>query len=155
MPSPYSGSGRPSSAFVTNSGMSFSGYWFGPYVLLPRVTQTGRPYVRWNANASRSPAAFDAEYGLDGCSGHSSVAEPSATSPYTSSVETCTTLRTPRSSAVCMRRYVPVTSVSRNASGSWIERSTCVSAAKFTIASQPSSADASVCRVGDVAAHEA
>ena len=33
-----------------------------------------------------------------------------------------------------------MTSVERNASGSTIERSTCVSAAKFTIESQPESA---------------
>ena len=30
IPSPYMGSGSPASAFVTNSGISFSGCWNGP-----------------------------------------------------------------------------------------------------------------------------
>ena len=30
IPSPYIGSGSPASALVTNSGMSFSGCWYGP-----------------------------------------------------------------------------------------------------------------------------
>ena len=34
---------RPSSAFVTNSGTSFSGYWFGPYVFAPRVIEALTP----------------------------------------------------------------------------------------------------------------
>jgi hypothetical protein len=29
-----------------NLGMSFSGNWFGPYTLLPRVLMTGNPYER-------------------------------------------------------------------------------------------------------------
>ena len=39
-----------------------------------------------------SPPAFEAEYGLDGRIGDSSVqaGAPTGTSPYTSSVETCT-----------------------------------------------------------------
>ena len=58
------------------------------------------------------------------------------------------------SSSVC----VPRMSVRRNASGSAIERSTCVSAAKFTIASTPpapSIAASTAVAVADVAAHEA
>ena len=38
---PYNGRGCSSSAFVINSGMNFSGYWLGPWVLLPRVMSTG------------------------------------------------------------------------------------------------------------------
>ena len=32
-------------AFVTNSGMSFSGWWYGPYVFEPRVTTASTPWV--------------------------------------------------------------------------------------------------------------
>ena len=32
-------------AFVTNSGMSFSGWWYGPYVFDPRVTTASMPWV--------------------------------------------------------------------------------------------------------------
>ena len=49
------------------------------------------PNVRTYAGTSRSPAAFAALYGLDGRSGSVSVEEPPASrSPYTSSVDTCT-----------------------------------------------------------------
>jgi len=47
MPSPYSGSALSSSAFVTKSGISFSGWWYGPYVFAPRVITTSSPYVTW------------------------------------------------------------------------------------------------------------
>ena len=43
MPSPYSGTFRPSSRFVTNSGMTFSGYWYGPKLFDDRVMSTGTP----------------------------------------------------------------------------------------------------------------
>ena len=52
---------RPSSAFVTKSGMIFSGYWFGPYVFEPRVIVASTPYVRTYASTWRSPPAFEAE----------------------------------------------------------------------------------------------
>ncbi len=41
-PSPYSGTFRPSSRLVTNSGMTFSGYWYGPKLFDDRVTMSGR-----------------------------------------------------------------------------------------------------------------
>ncbi len=44
-PSPYIGSGRSSIAFVRNSGISFSGWWYGPYVFEPRVTTASTPCV--------------------------------------------------------------------------------------------------------------
>src|SRR5437899_2291903 len=44
-PSPYRGRGSSSSALVMNSGMSFSGWWYGPYVFEPRVTTASTPWV--------------------------------------------------------------------------------------------------------------
>ncbi len=44
-PSPYSGSGWSSMALVMNSGMSFSGWWYGPYVFEPRVMTASSPWV--------------------------------------------------------------------------------------------------------------
>ena len=46
---------------VTNRGMSFSGYWRGPYWFEDRVTITGRSVEAWWERAIRSLAAFDAE----------------------------------------------------------------------------------------------
>ena len=67
---------------MTKSGTSFSGYWFGPYVFAPRVMHASMPNVRTYASTCRSPPAFEAEYGLDGLSGSSSVDRaPSGTSP--------------------------------------------------------------------------
>jgi len=34
-----------SRAFVTKSGITFSGYWYGPKLLEARVMTTGRRYV--------------------------------------------------------------------------------------------------------------
>src|ERR671937_983346 len=145
-PSPYSGSGSPSSAFVTNSGSTFSGYWLGPYVFEPRVIDAFTANVRTVASTCRSPPAFEALYGLDGMSVSSSFEdEPGSTSPYTSSVDTCT-YRAPTADACWRRTYVPRTSVSMNSAAPKIERSTWVSAAKLTIASQPSAAVATASR---------
>ena len=44
-PSPYIGNGRSSIALVMNSGTSFSGCWYGPYVFEPRVMTASRPWV--------------------------------------------------------------------------------------------------------------
>ena len=90
----------------------------------------------------RSPAAFATLYGLEGLIGSVSAAEPPpARSPYTSSVETWTKrapVRRTSSSSTC----VPKNSVRPKSVAPRIERSTCVSAAKLTIASQPSAASA-------------
>jgi hypothetical protein len=40
-PSPYSGTFLPSSRLVTNSGIIFSGKWYGPKLLVVRVTVMG------------------------------------------------------------------------------------------------------------------
>ena len=40
---PVYGSASSSSALVTNSGMSFSGYWYGPYLFEQRVITSGSP----------------------------------------------------------------------------------------------------------------
>jgi len=45
---------------VTKSGIIFSGYWFGPYVLEPRVITASTPYVRTWARTRRSPPALEA-----------------------------------------------------------------------------------------------
>jgi hypothetical protein len=44
-----------------NLGMSFSGNWFGPYTLLPRVVMTGNPYERPYAITNISAPALVAE----------------------------------------------------------------------------------------------
>jgi hypothetical protein len=44
-----------------NLGMSFSGNWFGPYTLLPRVVMTGNPYERPYAITGISAPALVAE----------------------------------------------------------------------------------------------
>jgi hypothetical protein len=44
-----------------NLGMSFSGNWFGPYSLLPRVVMTGNPYERPYAITSISAPALVAK----------------------------------------------------------------------------------------------
>ena len=108
--------------------------------------------MRTYANTCSSPPAFDAEYGLDARSGASSVhaAAPSGMSPYTSSVDTCTK-RLPWWRAWSSSTCVPSTSVRMNSAGPRIERSTCVSAAKLTIASTPFAAARDRFRVGDVA----
>ena len=36
----------PASALVVISGISFSGYWYGPYVFEPRVIEALTPNVR-------------------------------------------------------------------------------------------------------------
>ena len=37
---------EPVEGVVTKSGMTFAGYWFGPYVFAPRVMHASTPYVR-------------------------------------------------------------------------------------------------------------
>ena len=71
-------------------------------------------------------------------------------SPYTSSVETCTS-RMPACRAWSSSTWVPSTSVTMNSAGPRIERSTCDSAAKLTIASQPAAACCDRLGIGDVA----
>ena len=60
-PSPYSGTGWSSIRFVVNSGMTFSGNWYGPKLFVQRVTVTGSPYVEKYERAMRSEPALDAE----------------------------------------------------------------------------------------------
>ena len=91
-----------------------------------------------------SALAFEAEYGLCGDSGVSSRKNASGSSrgsePYTSSVETCRYIWSPKSPhpsshaafAVLRSATVPITLVSAKAPGSSMERSTWLSAAKFT-----------------------
>src|SRR2546422_2344136 len=115
--------------------MNFSGYWLGPKVLLPRVIMTGNRKVVKELKASRSPAALLAEYGLRGAKGSVSADRPRGIWPYTSSVLTWTNRLMPIARAVSRSTAVPTTSVFTNPSGSRMERSTCVSAARLTIAS--------------------
>ncbi len=51
-----------------NLGMSFSGNWFGPYTLLPRVVMTGNPYERLYAITSIFALALVAKLGFVGSS---------------------------------------------------------------------------------------
>ena len=60
-----------------------------------------------------------------------------------------------RAGTASSRTWTPMTPVTRNASGSRIERSTCDSAAKLTTASVSATSGADDVRVGDVAADEA
>ena len=55
-----------------NSGIAFSGYWYGPKLFVHRVTMTGEPYVWWYESAIKSQPALEAEYGERGSSGSSS-----------------------------------------------------------------------------------
>ena len=68
-PLPCTVHGAPASICVINSGMSFSGNWRGPYVLLPRVMMMGTPYALPYARTYSSAAALLAEYGLLGFRG--------------------------------------------------------------------------------------
>jgi len=63
------------------SGISFSGWWNGPYVFEPRVTTTSIPKVTWYEQARRSPAALAAAYGERGRSGASSAEAPVSREP--------------------------------------------------------------------------
>src|SRR5438477_66895 len=101
-----------------------------------------------------SPPALLAEYGLRGASGSLSRERPSGTLPYTSSVLTSRKTSCPCLRAASHRTAVPRTSVSMNAKGSSSERSTCVSAAKFTIASTCCASDSAfVIRRIDIGGH--
>ena len=129
---------------MTNSGMTFSGYWNGPKLFDDLVTITGWPYVVKYDRAIRSEPAFDAEYGERGSSGSPSCDEPASTDPYTSSVPMCTTRSISSRRAVSMRMFVPKQLVLMKSSGPAIDRSTWLSAAKWTTASCPAIASSSV-----------
>ena len=126
-----------------NSGRAFSGYWYGPKLFVQRVTVTGTPWVEKYDSAMRSDPAFDAEYGDRGSSGSASVELPSSTEPYTSSVPMCTTRPTSSRRAVSITMFVPKQFVVTKSSAPAIERSTWLSAAKCTTASQPRMASSS------------
>jgi len=79
----------------------------------------------------RSPPALAAAYGELGASGASSDHEPRATLPYTSSVETWTTRRTPASRHACSRTWTPTTLAATKSGAPTMDRSTWVSAAKL------------------------
>ena len=64
-----------------NSGMSFSGWWYGPYVFEPRVTTASTPWVTTYDRTSSSPAALAAAYGERGASGSVSTERPVSTEP--------------------------------------------------------------------------
>src|SRR3954447_2543800 len=129
---------------VVKSGIAFSGYWYGPKLFVQRVTVTGRPYVWWYDSAIRSEPAFDAEYGDRGSNGSSSFEEPTSTDPYTSSVPMWITRPISRRRAVSITMLVPKQFVLMKSSGPAIERSTWLSAAKWTTASWPRIASSSV-----------
>src|SRR6478735_8484200 len=117
--------------------MAFSGYWYGPKLLVQRVTMTGAPYVWWYERAIRSDPAFDAEYGERGSRGSDSFDEPTSTEPYTSSVPMCSTRPISSRRAVSITMLVPKQFVLMKSSDPTIERSTWLSAAKCTTASWP------------------
>src|SRR3989344_6887514 len=86
-PSPCTGIFFFSKKFEMTSGINFSGYCNGPKLFEPRIITAGKLWLRIYDLMSKSAAALEAAYGLDGLSGDSSVETPSKTSPYTSSVE--------------------------------------------------------------------
>ena len=98
----------------------------------------------WYESAIRSEPAFEAEYGERGSSGSVSFDEPTSTEPYTSSVPMCTTRPISSRRAVSMTMFVPKQFVLMKSSGPAIERSTWLSAAKWTTASWPAIASSSV-----------
>src|SRR3954464_15899085 len=109
---------------VTNSGMTFSGYWYGPKLLDDRVTSTGSPYVLRYESAMRSDPAFDAEYGERGSTESGSANEASGMEPWASSVEMCRNRSTPTSRATSHITLVPSQLVWTNSSGEAIDQST-------------------------------
>ncbi|OLB79233.1 MAG: hypothetical protein AUI14_10915 [Actinobacteria bacterium 13_2_20CM_2_71_6] len=133
----------PRSSWVTNSGITFSGSWYGPKLLAHRVISASSPYVRWAARTSRSAAAFEAAYGELGASGAVSVQDPAGIDPYTSSVDTCRNRPTRYRRAASSRIWVPVTLVSTNRAGSRMDVSTWDSAARCTTASCPGTTSSS------------
>ena len=109
------------------------------------------------ARASKSEPALEAEYGLLGFSGNSSVASSgAATLPYTSSVETWRKRAVPCLLAASSSVNVPCRLVRITGSGERMLRSTCDSAAKCTMASGFSSvrSESTSPRVADIALHE-
>ena len=138
-----SAAARPSSAFVVISGISFSGYWFGPYVFEPRVIEALTPNVRAYAGhvqvAGRLGDAVRARR-LERVGPRRTSRRrrgrrrPRPSRPGRSGRR----LRRTSSSSTC----VPKNSVRPKSVAPRIERSTCVSAAKLTIASQPAAASA-------------
>src|SRR3546814_17058574 len=84
----------------------------------------------------RAEPAFDSEYGERGSSGSVSRDEPTSTEPYTSSVPMWTTRPTSRRRAMSTTMLVPKQLVVTKSSEPAIDRSTWLSAAKCTTASQ-------------------
>ena len=154
-PSPYTGTGWPSSRFVAKSGIIFSGYWYGPYVFEPRVIIASAPYVRTEASTCRSPPALAAEYGDDGRSGVALLRGLARLDVAVDLVGRDVHGRPPCSRIQSSSAIGPSTLVVTNSVPAWIERSTCVSAAKLTIASAPSAASAIGVAIRDGAMHEA
>src|SRR5438034_725330 len=99
---------------------------------------TGSRWVCQYASASRSPPAFEAEYGFEGRRGSPSRDAPRSTEPYTSSVEMWTRRGILRSLTASNSVWTPKTSVRKNSSGSMSDRST------WSIARPEGGADRSV-----------
>src|SRR2546426_5774195 len=78
---------------------------------------TGSRWVCQYASASRSPPAFEAEYGFEGRRGSPSRDAPRSTEPYTSSVEMWTRRGILRSLTASSSVWTPKTSVRKNSSG--------------------------------------
>ena len=100
-----------------NFGITFSGYWCGPYTLLPRVMITGSLNDDQYDLTMFSAAAFVAAYGLVGSSTSPSRRDGSSSydEPYTSSVETWMKRLIPHDLAVSTSTCVPITLFSVNA----------------------------------------
>src|SRR2546428_3533547 len=124
-------------AQIENNGIAFSGCWYGPKLFTQRVITTGSPYVAWYEYARRSAPALLAAYGLFGFSGESSRDGRLPLSPYTSSVDTWRKRSTFAFRAASSMTWVPSTSVRTKSPASRTDRSTWVSAAKWTTASAP------------------
>ena len=84
-----------------------------------------------------------AAYGEFGSSTASSRHDPAARLPYTSSVETWTTRRTPASRQASSSTWTPATLAVTKSEAPAIDRSRWVSAAKLITASWPGTTDAS------------
>jgi hypothetical protein len=126
---------RPSSAFVTKSGISFSGYWFGPYVFEPRVIDALTPNVR-DARGLEVAAGLRALYGLDGL--QRSVSPRSRRRRGRRRPRPSRPGRAGAGARALLEQHLRAeNSVRTKSVAPRIERSTCVSAAKLTIASQP------------------
>src|SRR5438552_11935443 len=73
---------RMASTWRAKDGTTKCGACPAPMWLNGRTPMTARPVARWNWNPATSAATFEAAYGLNGCSGSSSVARtPTASAP--------------------------------------------------------------------------